>query len=476
MTMGVQPAIVSALNEPRSAVGKPDKDFEAEIRVEQGVHLVRQLPNLIIGNWVGVAIEFLLTVDYTPPLRRLAWLWFVVITLPMIINWLKLRNKPRPVSISRRRIRVVGWHSLVFGISWAATMPLFLPGLPEVNQACFVFGIIVLCTGAVASFSPLPYAAMAYFAPMMAVAVWVTSASGYGNMHYQPLALLSGFMCIALFGFLRQNWLTFRHNVTVAVERAQLADEVRVLNQGLEAKVQGQVEELERVGRLRRFLAPQLAQAIVSAGDETVLENHRREVVALFCDLRGFTSFSETAEPEDIMAVLAEYHAALGPLIRKYEGTLDRFTGDGMLVFFNDPLPCPDAPQRAARLALEMRDAVSTLAPRWAGRGHRLGFGMGMAQGYATLGRIGFEDRFDYTAIGAVINLAARLCSAAENGQVLASGRLATAIAELVELEALGEREFRGMSRPVALCNLKSLRPQSIHRAVISLDPRTTRD
>jgi len=218
------------------------------------------------------------------------------------------------------------------------------------------------------------------------------------------------------------------HGALVARVRAMLRikalqDQVRELNQGLEAKVQAQVGELERVGRLKRFLAPQLAEAIISAGDEKILDNHRREVAAFFCDLRGFTSFSETAEPEDIMALLAEYHGAVGPLIRKYEGTLDRFTGDGMLVFFNDPLPCPDPAERAARLALEMRTAVEKLIPVWARRGHTLGFGIGMAQGYATLGRIGFEDRFDYTAIGAVINLAARLCADARDGQILTTGR-----------------------------------------------------
>jgi class 3 adenylate cyclase len=237
-----------------------------------------------------------------------------------------------------------------------------------------------------------------------------------------------------------------------------LHDEVQALNHGLEAKVRAQVEELERVGRLRRFLAPQLAQAIVSAGDDKMLENHRREVVALFCDLRGFTSFSETAEPEDIMAVLGEYHGAVGPLIRKYEGTLDRFTGDGMMVFFNDPLPCPDAPQRAARMAIEMRDAMAALAPIWKRRGYVLGFGIGMAQGYATLGRIGFEDRFDYTAIGAVINLAARLCADAGDGHILVSGRLAASVGETVEVDDLGERALRGMSRPVAVVNLRALR------------------
>ena len=190
------------------------------------------------------------------------------------------------------------------------------------------------------------------------------------------------------------------HGALVARVRAMLRikalhDEVQELNQGLATKVQAQVEEIERVNRLRRFLAPQLAQAIVSAGDESLLGNHRREIVAMFCDLRGFTAFSETSEPEDIMQVLAEYHGAVGPLIREAEGTLDRFTGDGMLVFFNDPLPCPDAPERATRLAIAMRDAVAALNVTWRKRGHRLGIGIGMAQGYATLGRIGFEDRFD---------------------------------------------------------------------------------
>jgi len=254
------------------------------------------------------------------------------------------------------------------------------------------------------------------------------------------------------------------HGALVARVRAMLRikalhDEVQELNHGLEAKVQAQVEELERVGRLRRFLAPQLAQAIVSTGDDTVLDNHRREIVALFCDLRGFTSFAETAEPEDIMTLLGEYHRALGPLIRKYEGTLDRFTGDGMLVFFNDPLPCADAPERAAQLALEMRAAMAALVPSWAKRGHKLGFGIGMAQGYATLGRIGFEDRFDYTAIGAVINLAARLCAEATDGQILTSGRLAAAVETLADVEDLGERQLRGMSRPVAIANLRGPSP-----------------
>ena len=253
------------------------------------------------------------------------------------------------------------------------------------------------------------------------------------------------------------------HGALVARVRAMLRikalhDEVQALNRGLEAKVRDQVKELERVGRLRRFLAPQIAQAILSAGDEAMLEKRRREVVALFCDLRGFTSFSETAEPEDVMSVLEEYHAAVVPLIYKYEGTLERFLGDGMMVLFNDPLPCPDAPQRAARMAIEMRDSVGALVPGWKGKGHALGFGIGLAQGYATMGTIGFGDRFEYTAIGAVVNLAARLCADAGHGQILTNRRLAAAIADTVEIDELGERTLRGVSRPVEAVNLRTLR------------------
>jgi len=237
-----------------------------------------------------------------------------------------------------------------------------------------------------------------------------------------------------------------------------LHDEVQALNKGLEAKVQAQVAELERVSRLQRFLAPQVAQAIVTAGDDKVLQKRRREVVALFCDLRGFTGFSETAEPEDVMSVLDEYHAAVGPLVHKYEGTLERFLGDGMMVLFNDPLPCPDAPERAARMAIEMRDSVAALAPAWKRRGHVLGFGIGLAQGYATMGTIGFADRLEYTAIGAVVNLAARLCADAADGQILTNSRLASAIGESLDIDELGERTLRGMSRPVAVVNLRAVR------------------
>jgi class 3 adenylate cyclase/AmiR/NasT family two-component response regulator len=237
------------------------------------------------------------------------------------------------------------------------------------------------------------------------------------------------------------------------------AAELASWNQTLEARVAAQIGEIERIGRLKRFLAPQIAETVIAAGGEAILEHHRRDIVVLFCDMRGFTAFAETAEPEDVTTVLAEYHAALGPLVHRHEGTLDRFTGDGMLVFFNDPLPCPDPALRAVRLAVEMREAVAALAREWAARGHEIGFGVGIAQGYATLGRIGFEGRSDYTAIGTVTNLAARLCDMAEDGQILVTRRIAAAAEGAARLETLGEIALRGLVRPVAVAKVVSLSP-----------------
>ena len=233
--------------------------------------------------------------------------------------------------------------------------------------------------------------------------------------------------------------------------------ELAAWSKTLEERVVAQVSEIERIGRLKWFLAPQIAQRIVSSGGEAILESHRRDIVVLFCDMRGFTAFSETAEPEDVMAVLREYHGALGPLVHRYEGTLDRFTGDGMLVVFNDPVPCPDPALRAVRLAVEMRDAAVSLARSWMARGHEIGFGVGIAQGYATLGRIGFEGRFDYTAIGTVTNVAARLCAEAKDGQILVTQRVAAAIDKIAELQQLGDIAFKGLSRPIAVLNVSGL-------------------
>lgn len=227
------------------------------------------------------------------------------------------------------------------------------------------------------------------------------------------------------------------------------AVELERWNSELEARVEAQVDELQRVNRLRRFLSPQLVDLLVDAGDDAFLAGHRREIVVVFCDLRGFTPFAESSEPEEIMAVLAEYHAALGELIHRFDGTLERFTGDGLMVFFNDPLPVDDAAERAVTMAVAMRDRVLGLAAEWSRRGHDLGFGVGIAQGYATLGRIGFEGRFDYAAIGSVTNLAARLCAVAAPGQVLVAQRVFSAAEAVAVGDAVGELDLRGFSRPV---------------------------
>jgi adenylate cyclase len=236
------------------------------------------------------------------------------------------------------------------------------------------------------------------------------------------------------------------------------ATELAAWNKTLEERVAAQLGEIERVGRLKQFLAPQIAETVISSCGEAILESHRRDIVVLFCDMRGFTAFSETAEPEDVMAVLHEYHGALGPLIHRYEGTLARFTGDGMIVIFNDPVPCPEPALQAVRLALAMRDAVASLARLWAGRGHKVGFGVGIAQGYATLGRIGFEGRSEYTAIGTAINVAARLCAEAKDGQILITQRVAAAVENKVELEPLGDLALKGLSRPIAVMNASAPR------------------
>jgi len=228
-----------------------------------------------------------------------------------------------------------------------------------------------------------------------------------------------------------------------------LHDELTELNRTLEQRVSEQVTQLERLSRLKRFFSPALAEAIVHGGADDPLKSHRREIVVVFLDLRGFTAFAETSEPEEVMGVLREYHAAMGEIILTHEGTLERFTGDGMMVFFNDPVPVPDPQARALRMALAMRARVEALTGRWRKLGFDLHLGMGVAQGYATLGAIGFEGRWDYGAIGTVSNLAARLCSEAKPGQVLISQRVLASVEEVVDYEPVGELVLKGFHRSV---------------------------
>jgi len=236
-----------------------------------------------------------------------------------------------------------------------------------------------------------------------------------------------------------------RYHDTITRQAAELTQ----WNAELEARVNTQLEELQRMNRLRRFLSPQVAELVINSGDDSVLGSHRREIVVVFCDLRGFTAFAESSEPEEVMAVLGEYHAALGELIFRYQGTLERFTGDGLMVFFNDPIPLDRPAQHAVEMALAMRDRVRTLVEGWSRLGHDLGFGVGIAQGFATLGRIGYEGRFDYAAIGSVTNLAARLCAEAGAGQVLVSQRVFSAVDDVAVGESVGPLDLRGFSRSI---------------------------
>jgi class 3 adenylate cyclase len=250
---------------------------------------------------------------------------------------------------------------------------------------------------------------------------------------------------------LEKKWLRDRE----VQHLAELAE----WNRTLERRVEEQVTHLERLSRLKRFFSPQLAELIVAGGADDPLRSHRRDIAVLFVDLRGFTAFAETAEPEELMGVLREYHAALGALVVEYEGTLERFTGDGMMVFFNDPVTVPNPAERAVRMALAMRERVDALSSAWRKRGYVLGVGMGIAQGYATIGAIGFEGRWDYGAIGSVTNLAARLCAEARAGQILVSQRVLGMVEDLVDTEPESLRELRGFSRPVAAYGILGRRP-----------------
>jgi adenylate cyclase len=243
-----------------------------------------------------------------------------------------------------------------------------------------------------------------------------------------------------------------------AAQAADLAN----WNQTLERRVNAQIAEIDRIGRVKRFLPPQIARLVTTPGHESLLDSHRRNVAVLFCDLRGFSAFSELAEPEEVIQVMREYHVTLGRLTDKYEGTVERFTGDGLLVVFNDPVPCPEPCLQAGQMAIEMRDEVATLSRKWSRLGHELGFGIGIAYGYATLGTIGYEGRLQYSVTGKVANLAARLCAEARNGQVLIDINIRSEIEAHADIEAIGELNLKGFSRPTKTFNVLKLKSTAI--------------
>jgi len=236
------------------------------------------------------------------------------------------------------------------------------------------------------------------------------------------------------------------------------AVELRDLNRTLEKRVRTQLEELERLQRLRRFLSPQLAEAIVSSGDESILRSHRRQVAMIFVDLRGWTTFVDAVEPEELMRVLREFHDTIGGLVRRFDATVGFIEGDGVQLFFNDPIEVPDAALRAIRLGCTLRHEMAELTARWQKRGYDLDFGAGMALGYATCGEVGFEERSDYAAVGAVTNLASRLADEAAAGQILITQRLYAEVGDDVEVQSMGEFRLKGFQRPVAAFDVLGIR------------------
>jgi adenylate cyclase len=235
-----------------------------------------------------------------------------------------------------------------------------------------------------------------------------------------------------------------------------LQDELKLVNAQLEGRVREQVAQLDRLSRLKRFFSKPVAEAIVAGGEE-LLEPHRREITAVFLDLRGFTAFTDRADPDEVVELLRAYHATLGRTVDEYGGTLEHFAGDGVMIFFNDPLPIDRPAERSVRMALALQQAFTPIAEAWAKLGHEVGLGIGIAQGEATLGVIGFEQRWEYAAIGNVPNLAARLCGTARAGEIILDGQTERDLAHLAQTESVGPLSLRGFQQPVAAFRLTSI-------------------
>jgi class 3 adenylate cyclase len=276
--------------------------------------------------------------------------------------------------------------------------------------------------------------------------------------HYDQRIEVSGYILLVVAALLNQNARLVQLNSEVKSQAGLLsrqASELEVLNRDLEERVGSQVDEIEKLARLKRFLAPEVARVVLEENRNTMLESHRRYIVALFCDIRGFTRFSESMEPEEVMDVLQAYHSSMGRLVAEHGGTIDHRAGDGLMVFFNDPLPCDEPEMKAIGLALAMRDLFNEANRTWIKQGYDLGFGIGIAAGYATLGLVGYEDRYDYTANGNVVNLASRLCDEAGDGQILASSKTYLAIEDRVTADKLDDLELKGITKPVPVFSLQ---------------------
>ena len=285
-----------------------------------------------------------------------------------------------------------------------------------------------------------------------AVGVLTIIITLYG--YYQGAVELAGYILLLIAAFTNQIMILDHLNRQVQAKARQVEE----LNTGLEERVQDQVDEIERLARLKRFLSPEVANLVTAQQEKTMLQSHRSYIATLYCDLRGFTSFSVNMEPEEVMDVLQAYHRKLGQLVADYQGTIDHRAGDGMMVFFNDPIPCDEPVLKAARLAIGMRDAFADMNRGWQKRGYRLGFGVGISSGYATLGVIGYQGRYDYTANGNAVNLAARLCDEAGDGQILINHRTYVEIEDHAEIEPVGELELKGFSGNTRVFNLLGLR------------------
>lgn len=251
------------------------------------------------------------------------------------------------------------------------------------------------------------------------------------------------------------NWVAFLNALNRTVR--DQAQAIEQLNRSLERKVESQGQEIDRLARLKQFLAPQVADLVVSEGKEALLDTHRRYIACLFCDIRGFTAFSEEIEPEEVIALLETYHAGLGDLVERHGGTIGFLAGDGAMVFFNDPVPCDAPVLDAVRLAVELRHTFDDIREPWAKRGEAIGLGIGIAAGYATLGLVGFKGRSDYTAIGGVVNVAARLCDQAADGQILVGRRAYAEVEGQVRAEPAGSFALKGVRKPVEAFNLRGL-------------------